>query len=304
MSHPLVFALPGNEAFVTALMAAAPVWPGALSIHQFPDGESLPRFDTHVAGSPVVLVCSLNDPDRKVTPLLFAAGTARELGAACVILVAPYLAYLRQDARFRDGEAVSSRLFARQLDAAFDGVVTVDPHLHRHRDLGEIFTRPAVAASAAPALAGWVRDHVRKPLLIGPDEESVQWVRPGAEAAGLPYVTLRKQRRGDRDVRIELPDLQEWRACTPVLVDDVIASGGTLKEGLHRLREAGFNAPLCAATHAIFAAGAYDALRAAGAADIVTANTIAHPSNRVDAAPAVAQALERLLDVCKVRAPG
>jgi len=299
VSHPLVFALPGNEAFAAALMASAPAWPGTLSIHRFPDGEVLPRFDTRVAGCPVVLVCSLNDPDRKVLPLLFAAATARELGAKCVLLVAPYLAYLRQDTRFREGEAVSSRLFARQLSCGFDGLVTVDPHLHRHRALSEIFTRRALSASAAPVLARWVRDNVAEPVLIGPDEESVQWVGQAAAAAGLQHFTLTKRRHGDRNVEIVLPDLEPWRGCTPVLVDDVISTGGTMRESVRLLRQAGFAAPVCVASHAVFAGAAYEELLAAGAARVVTSNTIAHPSNRVDAGPAVAAALQSLLDECR-----
>ena len=65
-------------------------------------------------------------------PLIFAAATARELAAAKIGLVAPYLAYMRQDRRFNPGEAVTSRQVAGLLSSAFDWLVTVDPHLHRY----------------------------------------------------------------------------------------------------------------------------------------------------------------------------
>ena len=75
------------------------------------------RIDTPVRGRCVVLAGSLHQPDEKTLPLLFAADAARELGAAQVGLVAPYLAYMRQDRRFEPGEAVTSRSYARLLSA-------------------------------------------------------------------------------------------------------------------------------------------------------------------------------------------
>src|SRR3546814_1718571 len=76
---------------------------------------------------------SLDHPYAKVLPLLFAADTARDLGARRIVLVAPYLAYMRQDIRFHAGEAVTSRTFAAILSRHLDWLVTVDPHLHRDR---------------------------------------------------------------------------------------------------------------------------------------------------------------------------
>src|SRR3546814_2162433 len=65
-------------------------------------------------------VCSSDLPDHLALPLRFAAGTARELGARSVGLIAPYLAYMRQDRRFSPGQAVSAPLFARFLEESFD----------------------------------------------------------------------------------------------------------------------------------------------------------------------------------------
>jgi ribose-phosphate pyrophosphokinase len=73
------------------------------------------RFACDVAGRSVILLCSLARPNNRILPLLFAADAARDLGAGEVGLVAPYLAYMRQDRRFNPGEAITSQSFARLL---------------------------------------------------------------------------------------------------------------------------------------------------------------------------------------------
>ena len=89
------------------------------------------------------LICTLTHPDQQFLLLVFAADAARELGAREVNLVAPYLAYMRQDKRFHDGESVTSRSFARMVSSTLDKLLTVDPHLHRYalayaQDIGDI----------------------------------------------------------------------------------------------------------------------------------------------------------------------
>ena len=92
---------------------------GAIELRAFPDGETYLRFMSDLSGRTLVIVCTLDRPDEKFLPLLFAAATARELGATKVGLVAPYLAYMRQDRRFKPGEAVTSREVARLVSDAF-----------------------------------------------------------------------------------------------------------------------------------------------------------------------------------------
>ena len=293
--RPLVYAMPGNAAFAAGLAAAWPADLGPLDVHPFPDGESLVRLGVSPAGRDVALVCTLHDPDAQVLPLLFAAGTARSLGARSVGLVAPYLAYMRQDKRFHAGEAVSAVHFAEILSGRFDWLTTVDPHLHRVRHLGEIYSIPTRVVPAAASLARWVVDHVERPLLVGPDEESRQWVAQVADAAWAPYVILEKHRSGDRTVELRQVDLAAWRHCTPVLVDDIISSAGTLIEATRSLREQGLAPPICLAVHAVFAPLAYWGLLEAGAAKVVTANTIEHASNAIDLSADVARACRELI---------
>ncbi len=140
--------------------------------------------------------------------LLFAAATARELGAVQIGLVAPYLAYMRQDRRFVPGEAVTSREIAQLLSEAFDWLVTIDLHLHRYNSLNEIHRIPTCVVHAASLISEWIKANLTNALIIGPDSESEQWVSTVAKDAGAPYTVLEEVRRGDRDVEISIKSLE------------------------------------------------------------------------------------------------
>jgi len=295
MTRPLVVSLDAGDPRAAALAAALDGEVAKLARRHFPDGESYLRYDTSPAGRPVVLLCSLDRPDEKFLPLVFAAAAARDLGAASVGLVAPYLAYMRQDRRFQPGEAVTSTYFARIVSREVDWLATIDPHLHRHHALSEIYSVPALALHAAPLLADWIRNNVERPLLIGPDSESAQWVAAVAQTAAAPHVVLEKIRRGDRDVEVSLPQVERWAGHTPVLVDDIVSSGRTLIETIGHLQRAGLAAAVCVAVHGIFAEDAYRDLRGAGAARIATTNSVLHESNVIDLVPLLAEATLELL---------
>ena len=202
---------------------------------------------------------------------------------------------MRQDKRFHPGEAVSSAHFAKLLSDMVDWLVTVDPHLHRHHTLDEIFRIPTFVVHAAAQLAFWIRTNVTEPVLIGPDSESEQWVASVAAASEAPYVLLAKVRHGDRDVEVSAPDLAQYENRAPVLVDDIISTGRTMAETINWLSKGRHKPAICVGVHAIFAEGAYAALHAAGARKIVTTNAIPHESNAVDVIPAIADAVRKIL---------
>ena len=292
---PIVLHLPNDAKFAASVARELDADAALLSLHRFPDGEALGRLEADVSGRIVVLVASLARPDDKTLPLLFAADAARDLGAIKVLLAAPYLAYLRQDRRFHPGEAVTSVTYAALLSSAFDGLVTVDPHLHRYRALDEIYRITTRVVHAAPLIAAWVAANVSRPLLIGPDSESQQWVAEVANGALAPYTVLQKIRRGDRDVEVSLPDVSAWPDRQPVLVDDIVSSARTMIQAVGSVRRVGLTAPLCIGVHALFAGSAYDELLAAGAKAVLSCDTVPHPSNAISVAAPLAKALHELM---------
>jgi ribose-phosphate pyrophosphokinase len=256
--------------------------------HRFPDRESLVRLRAPAAREAIV-VRSFDNPDGKLFEALLAADASRRAGARRVTLVAPYLPYMRQDKVFEPGEPVSQRVLGTMLGEAFDRVVTLEAHLHRIRRLGEVIPCRARSLSAAPALAQWMRAHARGALVVGPDAESMPWVREIGRAAGTNWIVGRKQRLGDRTVHVHFDDLPAARRA--VVIDDVASSGATLAGAARALRVRGIARIDAIVVHAIFAPGAISLIRRAGVRRILSCDTIAHPTNAIRCAPLVADAL-------------
>lgn len=294
----LIFAFPGQDDLLNGLLdkssplTAAGWQRGDMELRHFPDGETYVRVLTEVQDRDVAILCQLHQPNAKLVALLLLADTLSDLGARRVGLVAPYLAYMRQDKRFNAGEGITSHYIARLLGQHIDWLVTVDPHLHRISKLDEVYAVPAISLTATQPIADWIRNHVERPLIIGPDSESAQWAASVAELIGCPCEVLQKERLGDRDVNISLPHVDRYLNHTPVLVDDIISTGKTMIQAARHLREAGLPPAVCVAVHGVFADGAAADMQANGLT-VVSCNSIADPSNRIDLAPLLSAALIR-----------
>jgi ribose-phosphate pyrophosphokinase len=292
---PILFAMPGSEPFAARLASLTGCEQHDLLVRRFPDGESYVRLLTDVTDRDVIFVAVLDRPDDKILPLYFAASIARELGARRIGLVIPYLPCMRQDARFCSGEGITSMHFGRFVSGFCDWLVTVDPHLHRHHDLAEVYSVATTVVHAAPEIAKWIAVNVRDPVIVGPDSESEQWTAEVAKNAGCPYTVLERTRHGDRDVDVAPPDLASWRGRTPVLVNDIVSTGRTMMAAASHFRTHGAPPPICIAEHPLFAGDAYVALQAAGVERIASCNTVAHSSNRIDICGPVAAAVGEVL---------
>jgi ribose-phosphate pyrophosphokinase len=281
----LIFPLPGNEDLASQLAAASGGTMGRLETRHFPDGETYVRFADSLDGQSVVIACTLDRPDAKIAGLLFAADAARELGAKRVGLAAPYLCYMRQDKRFRPGEAVTSRSFATLISQHFDWLVTIDPHLHRYRALDEIYSIPALALHAGAVIADWIGRNIAKPYLIGPDSESSQWIEAVAAACGAPWAVLTKTRTGDISVS-ETPLSVPLAGRSPILLDDIISSGSTLLEALRQLPLDADPAVLIA-IHDLCSKDARQSLVKNGVR-LITTNSVPNADAQIDIVPLLA----------------
>jgi len=286
----LVLGFPGYEPQSRSLAQALGVPWHIVEVHRFPDGESLVRLP-EILPAHVVLCRSLDHPNDKLIELLLAAATARELGAERLTLVAPYLCYMRQDKAFTTGEAVSQRIVGEFIADLFDAVVTVDPHLHRTKHLDEVIPERRVATlSSAALMSAFLGGQPGNPFLLGPDSESQQWVQAVAGGAKLDFAVASKERIGDREVHITLPE-HDIAGREVVIIDDVVSTGTTLAETAQGAYSAGATRVDVLVSHALFADDAARKLKDAGIQTVWSTDSIPHESNVISLAELLAEAV-------------
>jgi ribose-phosphate pyrophosphokinase len=262
-----------------------------IDTHRFPDGECLVR--TRETAPTALVYRSLNQPNEKIVELLLAADALRRNGARRLVLVAPYLPYMRQDKAFRSGEPISQRVISGLLDDAFDRIVTVDPHLHRVHSLQNVFRKAACThLHSAASLVPFIRASLPRDLwIIGPDAESAAWVRSVGDPLNLPTAALEKRRRGDRDVEITIPAGTHVYGRPVLLIDDICSTGATLATAIRTLKAAGAGEVTVYVTHALCSDPTVDELTASGAERLISSDSCPHKTNAIHLAPVLADAL-------------
>ena len=265
-----------------------------LTIGAFPDGEIYLRFNTPLKGQKVVLVQSFQPhPDMSLFDVVFAADTAKDLGAKKVILVAPYLGYMRQDKRFNPGEAISSRIMAKLLNKSIDKLITIDPHIHRYKSLKDIFTMPTVMLTANSVIADYIKKKVKNTVIIGPDWESYQWAETIAKDIKVPVTVLRKTRFSSRHVEEKMINEVSVRGKNVVIVDDIISTGKTMIAASKMAKERGAKSVIAIGVHGLLVEDAVNKMKKWGVDKIVTTDCIEHPTNKIDVSPLLINALRK-----------
>lgn len=255
---------------------------GEVVLHQFPDEENALTIKSPVENKHILLLVDLDKPNQKILTLIFFAELAKELGAKHITLIAPYLAYMRQDKRNSLADSLGAKYFAQLISRYFDSIITIEPHLHQYKTLDEIYSIPSMALHPTTQVAAWIKAHVDKPLIIGPDAGATEWANQIAQIIDAPAIALQKIRTSDREVAIQLPPMEKFKDYTPVLVDDLISTGRTMIEAVKKLNDIQMKQATCIAVHGVFAGNAYEELLASKVSKVVTCNTIKHQSNEID----------------------
>lgn len=232
-------------------------------------------------------------PEMSLFDIVFAAETAKDLGAKKVVLVAPYLAFMRQDKRFNPGEAISSRIMAKLLNNSVDKVITIDTHLHRYKSMKEVFTVPAKNLTANLLIADYVKKKIPNAVIIGPDGESYQWAEAIAKHIGVESTVFEKTRYSSRHVTSKMTKQVDIKGKNVVIVDDIISTGHTIAEAAKKARALGARSITAIGVHGLLVEGALSKMKKAGVMKVVTTNCIEHKSNKIDVTPLLLDELRK-----------
>jgi len=278
----MIHSLPSSTRDAARLAARLGLPACEIAIHAFPDGEI--RVTVGPAAPTTIIYASLDRPNEKLIALMFACEALRRGGARRLVLLAPYLCYMRQDIAFNAGEAISQKVIGKLLAGCVDRVITVDAHLHRTPDIRTVF--PGIEAdnlSAMPAIADALRAADLDPstVVVGPDAESEPWVADLAGRLRLPHMVAQKIRHGDRSVEIGFPEPARIAGHPALIVDDIVSSGGTMIACAKALVTAGANGIDAVVTHALFSEQLRRDMTLSGIRSIRSTHSVPHPTNAI-----------------------
>jgi len=276
-----------------------------LIVKEFPDNEISIRFMSNVKGKVVVLTQSfyknINDC---IVEVLFAAETAKDLGAKKVFLIAPYFAYMRKDKRYEPSECISCKAIANIISKDFDKVFIVDPHLRKGMKLSNLFSIKTEKILSNVSIANYIRTNIKNPLIVGPDKGSLEMVKDIANKLRCDYLISNKKRISGRKVKVKLNKNIDARKFSIfgtnsvgfknkniVFVDDIISTGNTILECANNLRKIGAKKFKCIAVHGIFVENALEKLSKANV-KVVTTNTIPNKVAKIDVSQLIAESLK------------
>lgn len=231
-----------------------------------------------------IIYATLDRPNEKLLAIMFAAEALRRNGAGRLVLLAPYMCYMRQDTAFLEGEGISQKVIGSLLAGTVDRIITVDAHLHRITNIREAF--PGIEAdnlSAMPAIAESLCAAGLDPrtIVVGPDAESRPWVNDLAERLGLTWAVAQKVRFSDRSVEVGFADPGLFAGHPVLLVDDIASTGGTLIACAKALATAGAEAVDVIIIHALFTTELVAEFIGAGIRSVRSTTSVPHPTNAI-----------------------
>ena len=283
-----------------------------LETRRFPDTEGYIRIPSEVIeairSEPVVLV-SNTFPDSGIVETLLMLDAIRDVRKGDlqnlrnigpeslpdvgkgVVLAVPYFGYSRQDKRFKPGESISARAIADMLTSRCDALVVLD--LHAPTVL-EHLSVPVAFTSAMPELAKHLKETVNPDFILSPDKGAIERASNVAQQIGCEFSYLEKTRIDAHTIVHKAKDL-DVAGKSVAIVDDMIATGGTICRAADALRSQGAVEVHAACCHGLFTGGAIarllryvDGVHATG--------SLANARDVISGGPALARGVHQVLE--------
>ena len=247
---------------------------GKVEVETFPDGELFVRLQDDVRGRDVfVIQPTCNPVNENLMELLIFMDCLRRASARRITAVLPYFGYARQDRKDEGRTPISAKLVSNLIaTAGADRVLALDLHAAQIQGFFDI---PVDHLSAEPIFTQHFRNggKAENVVFVSPDVGNVKRARFYAQRLACDLAIIDKRRLDGSKALVE-NIIGDVEGRDVIMIDDMIATGGTVCEAARICKQRGARAIRAAATHAVLAGPAFDRLEKAPFDELVVTDSI------------------------------
>lgn len=254
-----------------------------VEIKRFPDNEGYVRVLTELDNEEVILIQN-SYPDEKIIELFCLQDAISEFDIKKLITIIPYYGYARQDKKFNPGESISARILARHIELISDEVILVDIHA---KSILDWFTKPVYEVSGMEQIGKYLKNNHPPEIIMAPDKGAIERASAVAKVLNIDFDYLEKTRVNGHTVTMKAKTL-DVNGRSVAIIDDIIATGGTIIQATSELKRQGATAVFAACTHGLYTAGAMPKL-IDNCDKLLSTDTLESETSVVSLAPEIAK---------------
>lgn len=298
-----LFAGRANPALSKEIAAILGVELGKITVEPFPNSETRVQIEESIRGTDIYIVQPTSEPaNENLMELLITIDAMKRASARQITAIIPYFGYARQDHKTTGREPISAKLVANLLTTAgASRVMAIDLHVPQIQGFFDI---PMDHLTALTTLADYFRGKdIQNGVIVAPDVGRAKLAEKYAKILRLPLAIMHKRRNGADGQDVEFVELVgDVKGKTPIIIDDEIATGGSIYQQAQALAEAGAEPAYVSIAHAVLVGPALERLEHPSIREVVTTDTIPVPAGKqldgkikvLSIAPLLAEAILRI----------
>ena len=279
-----IFAANANKELAAAIARSMGLELGKSAVTKFSDGEINMRINETVRGADVFIIQSTSPPvNDHLMELLIMIDAMRRSSAGRITAVMPYFGYARQDRRARSHDPISAKLVADLITTAgANRILSMDLHCPQ---IQGFFNIPMDHLRGIFIFAEYCKknfDDLSEITIVSPDLGSVSRCNAFAHLLDAPLAIVDKCRPKDNESEVAhfIGDVNGRYA---ILVDDQIATGGSLINAANTLMEYGARGVTACVTHPVLCGDAMRRITASPLDSLLVLDTIDVPEEKLRA---------------------
>ncbi|WP_147635463.1 ribose-phosphate diphosphokinase [Risungbinella massiliensis] len=273
MEQIKVFSGTSHPILAEQIASALHIELGKVQINRFKSGEIYVHYEESVRNCDIFLVQTFSHPiNENIMELLIMADAAKRASARSITAVIPYFAYARQEKKDAPREPITGKMIADLLaNVGIDRVITFDLHAPA---IQGFFNIPVDHLTMIDSITEYLlQKGITNPVVVSPDAGRAKAAEKLATYLDAPFAIMMKKRPAHNAARVT-HIIGEVEGRTPIIIEDMIDTGGTIVSVVEHLQAKGANPAYICATHPVFSANAVERLIHPAIQEVVVADTL------------------------------